>query len=71
MLSPHAFDVLVSAHQADLLREASTERMARQVIRRQRVRSRMAEALCALAMWLDPGAERDRDAHVTLGVTLT
>ena len=55
MLSPHSFDHLVTARYAELLREASAERLASQIIRcPTRWRSRLAEALYSLAVRLDP-----------------
>jgi hypothetical protein len=57
MLLPQSFEVLISARQADLLREAAGERRARQALRRPpRVRRRLAEALYNLAARLDPCA---------------
>ena len=61
MLSPLSFDPLVAARHAELMREAAAERLASHVVRREptRWRSRLAEALYALALRLDPCATRD------------
>jgi hypothetical protein len=61
MLLPHSLDLLVTAHHRELMRQADNERLASQVARREptRWRSRLAEALYALATRLDPCAAQD------------
>jgi hypothetical protein len=50
-----SFDILIVAHNEDLLREATHERLANEVVPHTSLRGRLARGLRAVADWIDAG----------------